>query len=173
MSVDGAMRVSDAERGRVADRLARAHGEGRLTLAEYDERVRAAHAAVVRADLAPLTTDLPDPDPVDRPDPVDLQDPVGLPQGPVGRRHHCVAGAFAPFPLPSGGLRGAVAAWAVVSALNVLIWLAVVLGSGAFVYPWWVWVAGPWGAVLLLGALGRSGQRRRSSRPERTAPSRM
>ena len=53
------MRVSDADRAQVADRLARAHGEGRLTLAEYDERVRAAHGAVVRDDLAPLLTDLP------------------------------------------------------------------------------------------------------------------
>ena len=59
MAEQGAMRVSDADRAQVADRLARAHGEGRLTLAEYDERVRAAHGAVVRDDLAPLLTDLP------------------------------------------------------------------------------------------------------------------
>ena len=36
-----------------------AHAEGRLTLAEYDERVRAAHGAVVGSDLLPLTADLP------------------------------------------------------------------------------------------------------------------
>jgi hypothetical protein len=58
-------------------------------------------------------------------------------------------------PVPPGGLRAAAAAWAVVSAVNVAIWLAVVLGTGSLVYPWWVWVAGPWGLVLLLGVLGR------------------
>ena len=163
MAVDGAVRVSDAERARVADRLLRAHGEGRLTLAEYDERVRAAHGAVVRDDLAPLTADLP-----------------GVPDGaaaavvgtsrrePAGRRRRRPCGA-GPFPVPPGGLRGAVAVWAVVSGVNVAIWLAVVLGSASMVYPWWIWVAGPWGVALLLAALCRSAQ---SRPPERTAPSR-
>ena len=61
MAEQGAVRVSDAEREQVATRLVAAHGEGRLTLAEYDERVRAAHAAVVRDDLAVLLADLPGP----------------------------------------------------------------------------------------------------------------
>jgi hypothetical protein len=48
--------------------------------------------------------------------------------------------------------------WAAVSVLNVVIWLAVVAGTGAAVAPWWIWVAGPWGAVLALHALaGRAG----------------
>ncbi len=147
MAEQGAMRVSDADRAQVADRLARAHGEGRLTLVEYDERVRAAHGAVVRDDLAPLLTDLPA--------------EVGPTAGP-----RSPAGAPAPrlsvppgFPVPPGGLRGAVAAWAVVSVLNVLIWLAVVLGTGTFVYPWWIWVAGPWGLALAFGALGHPARR--------------
>jgi uncharacterized protein DUF1707 len=153
MSTDGAMRVSDADRAQVADRLARAHGEGRLTLVEYDERVRAAHGAVVRDDLAPLLGDLP-------------ADDAARPVAPVdaaGRRRRRGRGLPVPpgfpvppgLPLPPGGLRGAVAAWVVVSVLNVAIWLAVVLGAGSLVYPWWIWVAGPWGMVLLLGALGR------------------
>jgi hypothetical protein len=154
VATDGAMRVSDAERGQVADRLARAHGEGRLTLAEYDERVRAAHGAVVRDDLAPLLTDLPG------------EGAAGRVTTPAGRRDHArrpgprfpvpPGGAVPPgVPVPPGGLRAAAAAWAVVSAVNVAIWLAVVLGTGSLVYPWWVWVAGPWGLVLLLGVLGR------------------
>ncbi len=144
----------------VADRLARAHGEGRLTLVEYDERVRAAHGAVVRDDLAPLVVDLPES--------VARVEPVAS-----GRRHSGRPGLERPvapgLPVPPGGLRGAVAAWAVVSVLNVAIWLAVVLGTGSPVYPWWVWVAGPWGVVLLFKALGRSAQRRGDPRPERTA----
>jgi hypothetical protein len=62
-------------------------------------------------------------------------------------------------PVPPRGLRGAVAAWAAVSAINVLIWLAVVLGAGTPVYPWWIWVAGPWGLALAFGALAHSARR--------------
>lgn len=40
------MRVSDADREQVADQLRLAHGEGRLDLTEFDERVRRAWAAV-------------------------------------------------------------------------------------------------------------------------------
>lgn len=172
MSVDGAMRVSDAERARVADRLARAYGEGRLTLAEYDERVRAAHGAVVRDDLAPLTSDLPGPSSSERAV-VPEQRPAAS-SGASGQRHPCAPRFVGPFPVPPGvppvppgGLRGAVAAWAVVSVLNVLIWLAVMLGTASAVYPWWIWVAGPWGLALLLGALGRRGVRLLSDRYER------
>lgn len=123
------LRVADVDRERVAARLAQAHAEGRLTLAEYDERVRAAHGAVVVADLAPLTADLPGE------------------AAPRPRR-----------PARPSPLRIAVAVWAAVSVVNVVIWLAVVVGTGEAVAPWWIWVAGPWGLVLAVGALaGRAG----------------
>jgi hypothetical protein len=35
-----------------------------------------------------------------------------------------------------------------VGMLNVAIWAAVSVGTGGGVYPWWVWVVGPWGVVL-------------------------
>ena len=54
-----AVRASDADREQVAERLRAAFDEGWLGLAEYDERVRDAYAAVTRADLVPLTADLP------------------------------------------------------------------------------------------------------------------
>lgn len=56
------IRVGDAERRAVDERLQRAHGEGRLTLAEYEERAASAWAARTRADLGALTSDLPAPD---------------------------------------------------------------------------------------------------------------
>lgn len=59
----GALRVSDAEREQVAARLREAIADGRLTLAEADERQATAYAARTRADLAPLTADLPAPQP--------------------------------------------------------------------------------------------------------------
>jgi hypothetical protein len=62
------VRASDSEREAVAARLGQAVGEGRLTLAEFSDRVGRAHAATTRAELAPLTADLPDPAPA-RPEP--------------------------------------------------------------------------------------------------------
>jgi hypothetical protein len=57
--MDDAMRASDADRAAVADRLRTAVDEGRLTVTEYDERLRLAYAAVTYGDLKPLTADLP------------------------------------------------------------------------------------------------------------------
>jgi hypothetical protein len=57
------MRVSDAERQAVADRLAMHYGDGRLDQEEFDERVGRAMSAKTRADLAGLLDDLPEPDP--------------------------------------------------------------------------------------------------------------
>jgi hypothetical protein len=53
------LRVSDAERQAVVERLRRASGEGRLSLSEFDDRVKAAYAAVTYSQLDPLTADLP------------------------------------------------------------------------------------------------------------------
>jgi hypothetical protein len=54
------MRVSDADRAAVADRLARHYGDGRLDKAEFDERVTRAMAARTFGDLQGLFDDLPD-----------------------------------------------------------------------------------------------------------------
>jgi hypothetical protein len=56
---EGELRASDAEREQVAAELGRAVGEGRLTLAEFSDRAGRAHTARTRAELAPLTADLP------------------------------------------------------------------------------------------------------------------
>jgi hypothetical protein len=53
------MRVSDAERQEVADRLAEHFSSGRLDQAEFDERVGRAMSAKTRADLNGLFDDLP------------------------------------------------------------------------------------------------------------------
>jgi hypothetical protein len=57
---DQHMRVSDAERQAVADRLAEGFADGRLDQAEFDERAGLAMNAKTRADLAGLLDDLPD-----------------------------------------------------------------------------------------------------------------
>ncbi len=53
------LRASNAEREAVVARLARALGEGRITVVEFDERVQMAYAARMSAELAVLTGDLP------------------------------------------------------------------------------------------------------------------
>ncbi|MBV9094753.1 MAG: DUF1707 domain-containing protein [Streptosporangiaceae bacterium] len=57
---DQHLRVSDAERQAVTDRLAEHFGEGRLDQAEFDERVGRAMSAKTRADLSGLFDDLPE-----------------------------------------------------------------------------------------------------------------
>jgi hypothetical protein len=56
---DQHVRVSDAERQAVVDRLAGHFGDGRLDQAEFDERVGRAMSATTRADLDGLLADLP------------------------------------------------------------------------------------------------------------------
>ena len=57
---DQNLRVSDAERQAVADRLAEHFGDGRLDQAEFDQRVGRAMSAKTRADLSGLFDDLPE-----------------------------------------------------------------------------------------------------------------
>ena len=53
------LRISDADRHKVAEVLRDAAGEGRLDLDELDERLEATYAAKVYADLVPIVVDLP------------------------------------------------------------------------------------------------------------------
>jgi hypothetical protein len=53
-------RASDSEREDTVVRLREAAAEGRLTVEELDERIDAAYAATTRAELEPLTADLPE-----------------------------------------------------------------------------------------------------------------
>ena len=57
------LRVSDAERNAVADRLAQHYGDGRLDQAEMDDRLGRAMNAKTRADLDGLLADLPEAEP--------------------------------------------------------------------------------------------------------------
>lgn len=121
------LRAADTDRERVAEQLRRAHGEGRLDLGEFDERVAAAWAARTYGDLDVLTADLP-PEPATA-----MEVPVRHPAPPVRRA-----------PDPS-----AVAAWAGASGFCLLTWATMAAESPDGMYPWWIWVAGPWGVRLL------------------------
>ena len=60
MYSDQHLRVSDAERQAVTDRLSEHFAAGRLDQAEFDERVGRAMSAKTRADLSGLFADLPE-----------------------------------------------------------------------------------------------------------------
>ncbi|HMH94535.1 MAG TPA: DUF1707 domain-containing protein [Streptosporangiaceae bacterium] len=57
------IRVSDADRERVAERLREHFAEGRLSSDELDERIAATLSAKTFAELRRVTADLPDPEP--------------------------------------------------------------------------------------------------------------
>ena len=57
------MRIGDAERSAIADRLARHFSEGRLDAAEFNERLDRAMQAKTMADLTGLLADLPETEP--------------------------------------------------------------------------------------------------------------
>lgn len=59
MGMQRNFRASDAEREAVVENLQRAVGEGRITVAEFEDRVQAAYEARTRGELDVLTADLP------------------------------------------------------------------------------------------------------------------
>jgi hypothetical protein len=83
-SSDQHLRVSDADRQAVADRLGEHFAEGRLDQAEFDERAGRAMSAKTRADLSGLFDDLPDMN--TRPQ----TGPPAVPVRPLGRHRHPV-----------------------------------------------------------------------------------
>lgn len=127
------LRAGHADRERVLDRLRVAHVEGRLDAEEFDERIRATLAARTYGDLDALTCDLPP--------------AAAVPTLPSG-------GAVAADEGPDEEFRSGVAAWAAASVTTMAIWAISCLASGQFVHPWFLWVAGPWGTVLLVAWLG-------------------
>jgi len=78
------LRVSDAERAEVADRLSKHYSDGRLDQAEFDERVDQAMRAKTRSDLSGLFDDLPDPE---EPEPAGRQRSTKVAPRREGRRH--------------------------------------------------------------------------------------
>ena len=73
------LRVSDAERADVADRLSKHYGDGRLDQAEFNERLDRAMSATTRSDLSGLLADLPGTEPPPE---------TGRPQRPRPHRPH-------------------------------------------------------------------------------------
>jgi Domain of unknown function (DUF1707) len=128
---DQHIRVSDADRNAVAERLAAHYGDGRLDQAEFDERVSRAMSAKTRGDLDGLFDDLPDPEPAGA-------SGSRVPGGPAGpalpyraRRHR-------------GGMRS-------ILVVALVIALAIAVGHTiAAVFLPWFWVAVIFVAIVVV-----------------------
>jgi Domain of unknown function (DUF1707) len=157
------MRASDADRQEVVDRLRGALDEGRLKMDEYLERMSHAYQAATYGDLAPLYADLPETRPVAKPEPAPAAPapaaPVPPPQREAARR-----GGYASLPAP---LKVLWTVWGTVVAINVVVWVLVSATAAHVIYPWPLWVAGPWG-VVLLGLSAGAAQLRRHRPPPAT-----
>ncbi|MBQ1048823.1 DUF1707 domain-containing protein [Micromonospora sp. C51] len=129
------MRAADADRQAVAERLRVALDEGRLDLHEYDERLQRAYAARTYAELDALVGDLPVPDGAVLPTPRQPSVPVPAEagRGPTAR---WLAEVWEP--------------WLKVVGIVVVIWAISSLAAGEVLYFWPGWVAGPWGAVVMV-----------------------
>ncbi|WP_459547268.1 DUF1707 SHOCT-like domain-containing protein [Nocardia sp. X0981] len=125
MEITTGTRASDAERDRIVRELSRHLGDGRLDLAEYDQRVAQVYRTTTREELKDVLADLP----AAAPEP----NRVTRSRFPIWQRIEA-------------------SAWLFVSVLVLVIWAAISLGSGALTYFWPIWVIGPWGAVLALRA---------------------
>jgi hypothetical protein len=141
------LRAADADREFVADRLRAALNEGRLSLSEYDDRLRQTYAARTYGDLDRLLDDLPTVIPHEHSQVVPVPPPAGpappasvtAPPGPDAAPRRPVA----------GWLIGVWSAWLIAVSVNVVIWFLVSLSARQVVYFWPMWVAGPWGTVLV------------------------
>jgi len=143
-SGDGSIRAGNADRERVVAQLNAAFSEGRLDVAELDERVAAAYAAKTLGELVPLTADLP------------AGQQAGRSAAPAPRAYRVPAPAGAPSPAvrwaPVTGALG-------LFLVNVVIWGAISLGTGELIYFWPIWTAIPL-ALALVGMIAGAGDAR-------------
>ena len=142
------LRAADTDREAVAAALGTHMATGRLTLAEYDDRVARAWAARTYGELAELTADLPAPGPAATPRPVERRgaSPCDASRGasPAGRH--------------GAGGDHSWRAWLATSITVLLVYLVVSLATRDLSYFWPMWVIGPWGAALLAHQVAGTGR---------------
>jgi Domain of unknown function (DUF1707) len=135
------IRASDAERERTATRIREAAAEGRLTMAELEERLSSVYSATLRQELEPLVADLPEPSAATaagaprrvRPAPreLDRRDRVAL------AVHAALVAAFAAAVLVRWATTGMVFFWPVFPIFWALVIFAVHVQFRRYGPPWW------------------------------------
>jgi Domain of unknown function (DUF1707) len=127
MAYDPNIRASDSDRDRAAALLREHHAAGRLTPEEFGERLDRTFAATTVGDIHDLLQDLPSIDLYRLPDAA-LTRP---PRQAQPRRH-------------PAAWRAAWGSWFTATLLCFVIWA--LTGHG---YIWPLWLAAPWGAILV------------------------
>ena len=148
---DPHLRAADTDREAVATALGEHMAAGRLTLAEYDERVAKAWAARTYGDLAQLTADLPALAPAvpgPRAQDVATPHPGTFVCGPM--RMQPAWPTVAPWTWHGDSPERSWRAWLATSITVLVVYLAIALVSWELHYFWPMWVIGPWGAALLV-----------------------
>ena len=163
------LRAGDTDREAVAAALGTHMAAGRLTLAEYDERVAQAYAAKTYGELAELTADLPAlapaaSRPADSPSaPAAAPRRVPMGCGPVhGVR---VSPPVQPWAWHGRADQHSWRAWLSTSVTVLAIYLVISIASWELHYFWPMWVIGPWGVALLASRFGGAGARAGDERP--------
>jgi hypothetical protein len=137
MALNPEMRASDADRDKAAAALREHCAQGRIDVEELNDRLEGVYSARTLGDLQRVTEDLPEEDLYELPVP-------SWRRSTPARR---VDGGLYRWSMRAG--------WATYASVNLVcfvIWFLVAVPTGAW-YPWWIWVAGPWGAVMLVGQI--------------------
>jgi Domain of unknown function (DUF1707) len=148
------MRASDHDRQEVVDLLRRAVGDGRLQMDEYVGRMELAYQAVTYGDLVPLHADLPAAGAA-----ASATASKVAPAAPASRPG--LIAAFAGLPAV---LKVLWTIWLIAVSVNVVVWALVSATTVHLMYPWPLWVAGPYGAVLFALSLSFAASRRSRDR---------
>jgi hypothetical protein len=138
------MRVGDHDRESAMNTLRTAFEEGRLDLAEFNDRLSRVNEAGTFGELDVLTGDLP------------VTPARAAPERPPRRAEHR-ARPRRPEPDPADPAARTARRQALMRSgfiivfLNFSAWLVLAINQGfTAVHPWWIWVAGGWGGVLLV-----------------------
>jgi hypothetical protein len=136
-------RLSDAHRDAAVDVLTSHVASGRLTIDDFDGRAAQAYAAVTHADLDDVFRDLPAPA---TSTPIASKAVASTPVASTPVASTPIEPQSPQRPPMSRELL----TWASVGVLCLTIWAVTSVATGNFLYPWPVWVIGPWGAMLAL-----------------------
>jgi hypothetical protein len=150
--------ASDAERDQTVEQLSSAHLQGRLTQHELQSRIAEVREARTRSQLLRLTSDLPPyADTAAGRTEQDSASSAGAAthyEPPREKNPVAIVEALHP-----RGMTAAWSAWAIANAAIFMLWLLAAVAGDQSTYPWFLWIAGPWGFALLVHTIHSRGSR--------------